>query len=47
MKNFYAHSVNGRPIEEWQLLDEHLLNVAELARTFAEEFGAGDVIKYV
>lgn len=36
---FYTHSVEGKPINEWQPLDEHLLNVAELARTFAEEFG--------
>ena len=39
---FYAHSVDGRPVSEWQLLDEHLVNVAELARRFAEEFGAGE-----
>ena len=41
-KSYYAHSLDGRPVSEWQLLDEHLLNVAELARTFAEEFGAGE-----
>ena len=39
---FYAHSVDGRPVEEWQLLDEHLLNVAKLARRFADEFGCGE-----
>ena len=39
---FYAHSVDGRQVSEWQLLDEHLVNVAELARRFAEEFGAGE-----
>jgi hypothetical protein len=26
----------------WQPLEEHLKNVAELARRFAEDFGAGD-----
>jgi len=41
-KKYYAHSVPGRPAEEWQPLEEHLKNVAELARTFAEDFGAGD-----
>ena len=39
---FYAHSVDGRPTDEWQPLDEHLLNVAELARQFADEFGSGE-----
>ncbi len=42
MKNeYYAHSREGRPPEEWQPLEEHLKNVAELARKFAEEFNAG------
>lgn len=41
-RKFYAHSLEGRPVEEWQPLEEHLRNVAELARSFAEEFGAGD-----
>ncbi len=39
---FYAHSVEGRPVSEWQLLDAHLLKVAELAQRFAEEFGADE-----
>jgi len=39
---YYAHSLEGRPQEEWQRLEEHLKNVAELARKFAEPFGAGD-----
>ena len=39
---YYAHSLKGRPREEWQRLDEHLRNVAELARQFAEPFGSGD-----
>lgn len=38
---FYAHSIEGKPTGEWQPLDEHLLNVAEFARSFAEEFRAG------
>ena len=28
-KKYYAHSLEGRPIEEWQPLEEHLENVAE------------------
>lgn len=42
MKNYYAHSLPGRPQDEWQLLEDHLKNVAELARGFAEDFGAGE-----
>jgi len=42
MKIYYAHSIKDRPQEEWQKLDEHLKNVAELARQFAEPFGGGD-----
>jgi len=41
-RQYYAHSLEGRPPSEWQLLEEHLKNVAELARRFAEDFGAGD-----
>jgi len=41
-KKYYAHSLPGRPPEEWQPLEEHLINVAELAKSFAESFGAGD-----
>ena len=40
IQKYFAHSVEGRPTDEWQPLDEHLLNVAELARTFANEFGS-------
>jgi len=43
MRNkFYAHSLPGRPKEEWQSLEEHLRNVAKLARRFAGPFGAGE-----
>jgi len=37
---FYAHTLPGRPPEEWQPLEEHLRNVAELAAEFARPFGA-------
>lgn len=39
---FYAHSKEHEPPDHWQPLDEHLKKVAELARSFADEFGAGD-----
>ena len=39
---YFAHSKEGMPPEEWQRLEEHLKNVAELARQFAEPFGGGD-----
>lgn len=42
MPEYYAHSLPGRPQKEWQLLEDHLKNVAELAKGFAEEFGAGE-----
>jgi len=39
---FYAHSITDNPDKsDWQLLEEHLLGVAELAEEFAAEFGAG------
>jgi len=40
--NFYAHSVEGRPISEWHSLHDHLLNVAGIAKGFAEAFNSGD-----
>ncbi|MFW6148083.1 MAG: CRISPR-associated helicase Cas3', partial [Thermodesulfobacteriota bacterium] len=41
-REYYAHTLEGRPPSEWQPLEEHLKNVAELARRFAEDFGSGD-----
>jgi len=41
-KEFYAHSLEERPQKEWQKLNDHLKNVAMLARQFAEPFGGGD-----
>lgn len=31
MKKYYAHSLPGRPPEEWQPMEEHLKSVAEMA----------------
>ena len=37
---FYAHSLEGQPVEKWQPLEEHLENVARLTSEFASYFGA-------
>ena len=45
MKNkdeYYAHSKEGKPREEWHRLEDHLKKVAEMARDFANDFGAGE-----
>ena len=42
IKKYYAHSKEGRPKEEWPLLEEHLKSVAKGARSFAKVFGAGE-----
>ena len=39
---FYAHSKDNEPPENWQALEDHLTRVAELAQSFADEFGAGE-----
>lgn len=36
----YAHSLPGRPKEEWQTLEEHLSGVAEITSKFSSVFGA-------
>jgi len=41
-KEYYAHSLEGKPPSDWQPLEEHLKNVAEMARSFAKTFGAGE-----
>lgn len=38
---FYAHSTESKNKDEWQLLEKHLGNVADLAQIFASIFGAG------
>lgn len=37
---YYAHTLPGEPPEKWQLLEEHLGKVADLAARFAKPFGA-------
>ena len=38
-RQFYAHSMEGQPPSEWQPLEQHLRNVANLAAEFAAPFG--------
>jgi hypothetical protein len=40
---FCVHSISGKPPSEWQPVEEHLKNVAELARSFAEKFGGSGI----
>ncbi|MBN2754464.1 MAG: CRISPR-associated helicase Cas3' [Candidatus Goldbacteria bacterium] len=40
---YYAHSVQGQSKEKWQLLKDHLTAVADMSRTFAQKFGAGEL----
>ena len=42
MDKYYAHTLEGKSPSEWQPLEEHLKNVARMAQSFAEAFGAGD-----
>ena len=37
---FYAHSIEETPPDQWQTLETHLCNVAELCRKFADKFGS-------
>ncbi len=39
---YYAHSLEGRPLKEWQKLEDHLRQTAEMAREFAAGFESGD-----
>jgi CRISPR-associated endonuclease/helicase Cas3 len=41
-KQYYAHSLEGKPRKDWHRLEDHLKSVAELARRFADDFGSGD-----
>ena len=41
-KKYYAHNLEGKPPSDWQPVEEHLKNVAEMARLFADAFNAGD-----
>jgi HD superfamily phosphohydrolase YqeK len=41
-EKYYAHSRDGKLPEDWHRLEDHLKNVAEMARRFADAFHAGD-----
>lgn len=41
-ENLYAHSLKDRPKKEWQLLQEHLQHVADMAAEFAKAFSSSD-----
>ena len=41
-KEYYAHCREGKPPEDWHRLEDHLKEVAEMARGVANELGAGD-----
>jgi len=38
--SYYAHTLEDEPPEKWQLLEEHLTNVSQLAADFCRPFGA-------
>ena len=42
MNDFYAHSLEDRSVTDWEPLQHHLRDVAELAGRFASAFNAGD-----
>jgi len=42
MRDYYAHSLAGKSPGDWEPLPTHLANVAELARSFAADFAAGE-----
>ncbi|MBN2266865.1 MAG: CRISPR-associated helicase Cas3' [Candidatus Babeliaceae bacterium] len=42
MTDYFAHSKEGKPPSEWQPLDHHLKNVAELAKNYGEKVGMGN-----
>lgn len=37
-EKYYAHSLEGEPPEKWQLLENHLEKVAQIAGNFAKPF---------
>lgn len=41
-QRYYAHSLPEKSEDRWHLLEDHLKEVAETAREFANSFGAGD-----
>ena len=42
MDEYFAHTREDAPQEQWQLLIDHLSAVAERSASFASDFGAGE-----
>jgi hypothetical protein len=42
MRKFYAHSLDGMPVDKWHLLDEHLKRTAELANHSRQNSDVGN-----
>jgi hypothetical protein len=40
---YYAHSKKGVEKTEWQLLKQHLINTANIAKQFGEDAGVGEL----
>lgn len=40
-KEYYAHSLEGKPVKDWQRLEEHLEETGQLAKRFASKIGLG------
>jgi len=41
-RKHYGHTRDGEPPKNWQLLEDHLRQTAETARSFAKEARSGD-----
>ncbi|ODS34047.1 MAG: CRISPR-associated helicase [Candidatus Scalindua rubra] len=41
-EKYFAHSLEGRPVDEWHVLEDHFKCTAELAKSFADTFGSGE-----
>ena len=44
MATVYAHSLPGRPLDNWETLADHAAAVGALAREFAEPLGWAEVL---
>ena len=42
MKDYYAHSLSGKPLEDWHRLEDDLNEVAKIGQKFINDFGAGN-----
>jgi CRISPR-associated endonuclease/helicase Cas3 len=42
-ERLFAHSLNGRPLQEWEKLDDHLRRVAHLCEHLGKKFGAAHI----